>query len=159
VDITSKQTQTSVNFNLIFGNLSIGPSFFFQTPLAKVTEKALTKGVTGLKDQLQSYPWQSRVLVDHENLVTIIGGINVGLEVGDQVAVYNKIYYWEREPCASKLLYEGGLSPEPVAILEIQEVADEISLGKPISETGEPRYPGALVQLHKLHDPIPAPSK
>jgi hypothetical protein len=153
LDITSKQTQTAVNFNLLFGQLSLGPSFFFQTPLAKVTAKALTKGVAGLKTQLEAYPWQSRVLMDHENLITIIGGINVGLQIGDQVAIYNKVYYWDGEPCASKLLYEGGLSPTPVAIIEIQEVADEISLGRPISETGEPRYPGALVQIHKLNQP------
>lgn len=153
VNVDAKQTQTSLNFNLLFGSLSIGPNFYFQTPLAKVTESALSKAVSGLSTQLQTYPWQSRVLMDHENFVTIIGGINVGLQIGDQVAIYNKTYYWEGEPCASKLLYEGGVEPIPVAILEIQEVAEEISLGKPISETGEPRYPGALVQIHQLKQP------
>lgn len=148
-NVTSKQTKTKVNFTLNVGAFSVGPSAYYQTPLAKVTEKALVSGVSGLYDGLKAKEeWYSRVLMDHDTHLVILGGKNVGAKVGDQFNIYNEIYYWEGDPCNSK--YYGGVGSNPVASIEIDSVGDEISFGKVISQTDENPVLGAKVKILKL---------
>ncbi|MCX7978798.1 MAG: hypothetical protein N2578_07320, partial [Bdellovibrionaceae bacterium] len=88
VNVNSKQTKTKVSFTLNLGQFALGPRFYYQTPLAAVTKKGLTTGVSQLKSEMEKEPWYSRVLVDHDTHIIVIGGRDVGLEVGDQLAVY-----------------------------------------------------------------------
>jgi hypothetical protein len=149
-NINSKQTKTKVAFTINLGMFSLGPKYYHQTPLSAVTKKALTIGVTSLKEQLKSEEWYTRVLVNHDTHLTVIGGQDVGLEKGDILAVYNEIYYWDGEPCASS--YRGGVATEPIAIIEIASVGDEVSYGKFIQQKDENAVIGAKVKLLKFHD-------
>lgn len=148
-NVNSKQTKTKVNFTLNVGAFSVGPSAYYQTPLAKVTDKALQSGVSSLYDGLKTKEeWYSRVLMDHDTHLVILGGNNVGAKVGDQFNIYNEIYYWEGDPCNSK--YYGGVGSNPVATIEIDSVGDEISFGKVINQTDENPVLGAKVKILKL---------
>lgn len=149
-NVTSKQTKTKVNFTLNVGAFSVGPSAYYQTPLASVTKNALISGVKGLYDGLKAKEeWYSRVLMDHDSHLVILGGTNVGAKVGDQFNIYNEIYYWEGDPCNSKY-YGGAAGNTPVATIEIDSVGDEISFGKVISQGDENPVLGAKVKILKL---------
>jgi hypothetical protein len=158
-NVTSKQTKTQVNFMLDFGGFSVGPSAYYQTPLAKVTEKALTSGVDGLYTQLQAnpdYEWYSRVLMNHDTHLVILGGANVNAKVGDQFNVYNELYYWDGDPCKSKYYGGGASADKPVAVIELDWVGDEVSRGKVITQTDENPVLGAKVKVLKLAADAPA---
>ena len=105
-----------------FGAWSVGPSAYYQTPLATVTKKALTKAVDALDSQLQSEEWYTRVMANHDTHLVIVGGSDVKLEPGDQLLVYNEDYYWEGEPCNSKYLGGGAQASSAVAKIEIDWV-------------------------------------
>ncbi|MBX2987410.1 MAG: hypothetical protein KF802_05905 [Bdellovibrionaceae bacterium] len=152
-NVTAKQTKTNINLGINLGMFSLGPSYFYQTPLASVTKNALTLGVKGLKEQLQKEEWFTRVLANHDSHVTIIGGANLNLKKGDEVAIYNELYYWDGEPCASN--YRGGGAINPVAIGRIETAAEEISIVKLIQQTDENAVIGAKVKLHRYVEQIP----
>jgi hypothetical protein len=155
-NVTSKQTKTQVSFTLDVGGFNIGPSAYYQTPLAKVTQKALTSGVTALYDQLKkdNQEWYSRILMNHDTHLVMLGGLNVGAKVGDQFSVYNETYYWEGDPCNSK--YYGGGASTPVATIQIDWVGDEVSRGIVLTQTGENAVLGAKVKVLKLVSDTPA---
>lgn len=158
VNVNAKQTKTSVNLSVNLGMFSLGPSFYYSTPLANVTKNGLTKAVTALKADLDGKEeWSTRVLANHDTQLTVVGGTNVGLEIGDQLAVYNEIYYWDGEPCNST--YRGGAAKDPVAIIEVEAVGDEISVGKMVKQTDENAVIGAKVKLFKFHDPVTTAKK
>lgn len=148
-NVNSKQTKTKVNFRLDVGGFSVGPSAYYQTPLAKVTKTALESGVSGLYDQLKNKEeWYSRVLMNHDTHLVMLGGKNVDARVGDQFNIYNELYYWEGDPCNSK--YYGGGASSPVATIEIDYVGDEISRGRVINQTDQNPVLGAKVKVLKL---------
>lgn len=156
-NVNAKQTKTSVNFSLLFGALSVGPSAYYRTPLAKVTQNALITGVDGLHKQLQAKEeWFSRVLLNHDTHLAVLGGTNVNMKVGDQFNVYNEVYYWEGEPCVKGSKYYGGGAKTPVAVIEIDWVGDEVSRGRVIQQTDENPVLGAKIKLLKL---APEPQK
>lgn len=148
-NVSSQQTKTKVNFTLDVGALQVGPSAYYQTPLAKVTSQALGSGVEALYNGLKSKEeWYSRVLMDHDSHLVILGGTNVNAKVGDQFNIYNELYYWEGDPCNSK--YYGGGAATPVAIVELDWVGDEVSRGRVIQQGDENPVLGAKVKILKL---------
>jgi hypothetical protein len=150
-NVTSKQTKTKVNFALNFGQFSVGPSAYYQTPLATVTKTALTSAVSGLSTQMKKEEWYTRVMANHDTHLIVVGGADVNLEVGDQLLVYNEDYYWEGEPCNSKYLGGGAQANAAVAKIEIDWVGDEISRGKVVQQNDENAVIGAKVKLYKMH--------
>ncbi len=150
-NVTSKQTKTKVNFGLNFGAFTIGPSAYYQTPLAQVTKNALVKSVGNLNASLQSEEWYTRVMANHDTHLVIVGGTDVGLEAGDQLLVYNEDYYWEGEPCNSKYLGGGAAAGSAVAKIEIDWVGDEISRGRVIEQNSNNAVVGAKVKLFQFH--------
>jgi len=150
-NVTSKQTKTKVSLGISFGVWSVGPSAYYQTPLATVTKKALSKAVDDLDSQLQGEEWYTRVLANHDTHIMIVGGSDVKLEAGDQLLIYNEDYYWEGEPCNSKYIGGGAQVNSAVAKIEIDWVGDEISRGKIIEATDSNPVIGAKVKLYKFH--------
>jgi len=154
-NVTSKQTKTEVSFNLNVSGFNIGPSAYYQTPLAKVTKTALTKGVNDLYAKMKDKEeWYSRILMNHDTHLVMLGGTNVNAKEGDQFNVYNELYYWDGEPCNSK--YYGGGASTPVATIEIDWVGDEVSRGKVIMQTDDNPVLGAKVKVLKLKTEPPA---
>lgn len=156
-NVTSKQTKTRLGFGLNLGMLTLGPSFFFQTPLAKVTKAALAKAVTGLKAELDAKEWFTRVLVNKDEELVIVGGTNVNLKPGDQLAFYNEIYYWVGEPCNSKLQYD-GIARAPVALGVVDTVGGELAFVKVTHQEEEKVQIGATVRLVRLAEDVPPPA-
>lgn len=150
-NVTSKQTKTRVNFGLNFGAFNIGPSAYYQTPLAQVTKNALIKSVDLLSDELKKEEWHTRVLADHDTHMVIIGGLDVGLEPGDQLLIYNDLHYWQGEPCNSAYIGGGSKVSSAVAKVEIDWVGDEISRARVIEQNDDKPEVGARVVLFKFH--------
>lgn len=152
-NVNSKQTKTKVNFALTYGAFSVGPSAYYQTPLAKVTKNALTASVSALNTELKKEEWYTRVLANHDTHLVIVGGADVNLEPGDQLLVYNEDYYWEGDPCDSRYLGGGAQAGSAVAKIEIDWVGDEISRGRVVEQSDENAVIGAKVKLFKFHAP------
>lgn len=150
-NVNSKQTKTKLNFTINFGVWSVGPSAYYQTPLATVTKKALTTAVGTLSKQMASDAWFTRILANHDTHLMVVGGSDVKLEVGDQLLVYNEEYYWDGEPCNSNYLGGGAAAGSAVAKIEIDWVGDEISRGKVIEQSDYNAVVGAKVKLFKMH--------
>lgn len=152
-NVNSKQSKTKVNFGLNFGAFTVGPSAYYQTPLAQVTKNALVKSVGQLSAELKKEDWYTRVLANHDTHLVVIGGVDVGLEAGDQLLIYNEDYYWEGEPCNSRYLGGGAQASSAVAKIELDWVGDEISRGRVIQQSDNNAVIGAKVKLFKFHDP------
>lgn len=150
-NVTTKQTKTKVSFGLNFGAFSIGPSAYYQTPLAQVSKNGLKLGVSDLDTKLKSEEWYTRVMANHDTHLVVVGGTDVGLEAGDQLLVYNEDYYWDGEPCNSRYLGGGAAAGSAVAKIEIDWVGDEISRGKVIEQNDYNAVIGAKVKLFKFH--------
>lgn len=150
-NVTSKQTKTKVSFGLNFGSFTLGPSAYYQTPLASVTKKALQKAVDDISATLKTEEWYTRVMANHDTHLVVVGGLDVNLEEGDQLLVYNEDYYWDGEPCDSNYLGGGASASSAVAKIEIDWVGDEISRGRIIEQNGYNAVIGAKVKLHKMH--------
>jgi hypothetical protein len=155
-NVTAKQTKGSFSLGFNIGVLSIGPSAYYQTPLATVTKTGLTSGVNALFNNWTAIPWQTRVLMNHDTHLAIVGGVDMNLKVGDRLNVYNDEYYWDGEPCAPDARYIGGGAKDPVAVIELDWVGDEVSRGRVIQQTDENAVPGARVTLLKLAEDIAA---
>lgn len=168
VNVSAKQTKTAISFTLPFQSLLFEPSFYFQTPLAKVTYNALDKAVSGIYSQLKAAEsnnktaeWSTRVLVDHEQGVLILAGKNHGLKVGDTFDIYSEKTYWQGAngevgiPCESKLV--ASIPDSYLATIEIANdinISDNYALGRIVKETGMPRPMGSLVKINKLVEPV-----
>jgi hypothetical protein len=168
VNVTAKQTETAVSFTLPIYDFLFSPSYYFKTPLAKVTYNALSKGVSGIYDQLKkaeannhAAEWSTRVLVDHEQGILILAGKNHGLKVGDTFDIYSEKTYWQGEngepgvPCESKLV--ASIPDTYLATIEIANdinISDNYALGRVVKETGMPRPMGSLVKINKLAEPV-----
>ena len=148
VDVTAGQTKTTLNADINLGMFNLAPSAFYQTPLAAVTQNALSLGVAGLQTGMTNDDWYTRVLANQGSTLTIVGGNDLGLQVGDQLAIYNEVYYWDGTPCAST--YRGGVSATPVATGTVTTVGDEISLVTLTTQTSEAAVVGAKVTVVQL---------
>lgn len=165
VSYRSNKTDQAGSFDLMIGPFSVGPSYYYNTPMAKVTRNALEGAINLLKGELDKHDWFTRVLdyQEGDRLVAFIGGNDVGMRIGDQLAIYNEITYWEGDPCNSNISKDGGALGNPVAIVQITDVSPEVSSGY-ITETLQdfnPEYiPGAKVKVHKLKSPdVPGTSQ
>lgn len=150
-NVNSKQTKTKVSFGLNFGAFNIGPSAYYQTPLAQVTKNALIKSVDLIADGLKKDEWYTRVMADFDTHTMIIGGTDVGLEVGDELLIYNDMHFWEGEKCNSKYLGGGSRVSSAVAKIQIDWVGTEISRGRVIEQSDNKPEIGARVVLYKFH--------
>lgn len=156
VNLTADQTKTQFSLGLDLGIFRLGPSFYNQTPLAEVTKTALRKSLQGIKDQLIAQEWTTRVLVNHDTHISLRGGTDVGLKVGDILKVYNEMGYWIGEPCGENSQYIGSAGKTSVATIELEAVGDSISIGKVTEQTDEAAVPGAVVKVFKFIETIEA---
>lgn len=147
-NVDATQTKTRVDASISLGMFSLGPSFFYQTPLAKVTKTGLTKAVTDLGTAFEKFEWSSRVMYQLDDKeIYIVGGLDLNMKAGDEFALFNEEYLWDGEPCAST--YRGGGSGKPVAVLKLEWVGDEVSKGYLTKQTFENVRVGSKVRLYK----------
>lgn len=147
-NVDATQTKTKVDATISFGMFSIGPSAFYQTPLAKVTKTGLTLAVDNLGKQFEKNEWYSRVMYQLDDKeIFVVGGLDLNMKAGDEFALFNEEYLWDGEPCAST--YRGGGSGKPVAVLKLEWVGDEVSKGYLTKQTFENVRVGSKVRLYK----------
>lgn len=165
VNETGKETdgRVDLNYNLI----GLGYGWYRNTPLAKVTEGALKKGVDVIKDGMNKVPWTTKVL-DIQSLdgssnplgdvgVVIKGGTDVNLKVGDQLAFYNEKTLWKAKPCESDFYGFARLVKDPFAYGEVIHADRYFSTVAIIKRMDNTQIkPGWRVQLHKRVEEVEA---
>ncbi|MBL7544362.1 MAG: hypothetical protein JNL11_11140 [Bdellovibrionaceae bacterium] len=158
-NVTAKQTKTNVSFTLPISNLLLDPSFYFQTPLARVSYNALTNSVKQIQEQLKDKEWYTRVLISDEHVATILAGSGHNVQVGDVFDVYKETTMWVSNngqtpvPCESE--YKGSVDGDkPIATIEITSVNEELSNGRVIAESGYPIKMGSKVKIRQLAAPV-----
>ncbi len=160
VDINSTQTKTNVGLNIDFGLFEVGPSAYYSTPLATVTKNGLIKGLSGVAADMDSKPsndWYSRVFADQDTSLVLVGGADVGYEVGDQLDIYNEQYSWSGEACNSTYQGSTGIGADSYyGRVEITSVGDQLAQAKviqidPNASQGFASV-GAKVIAYKTHE-------
>lgn len=156
VNVNSTQTKTKIGLTLDLGMFSIGPSFYYQTPLAKVTREGLTKAAGQIKDKLKDQRWYTRVMANQDDVLSIVGGSETNLKKGDEVEIYNEIYHWSGEPCDSQ--YFGGAPVSPVALATVISVGEGVSFVQiiPGTQKDENAVVGAKVMISRMKEDIDA---
>ena len=150
--------ETQLNAKIDLGGFSLGPSAYFKSDLAGVVQTAMINGITDLKDQWNvAEPWYAMVLKNCDKAIMINAGnsSDVGLQVGDQLEVYNTWYDWQGPACDSTLLGSMRASKAPIAVVEVEIVGNTFSQAKVIEQdpNGTKILPGARVYVRKLVQP------
>lgn len=156
--VPANHTTVDIEANIDFGLARVGLSWFYETPLAEASYNALS---ASLKDMAQDYDrkasannlpvWETKLREDHDQFVTIYGGAHDGLQVGDEIEIYNVNYFWTGEPCKSR--FEGSSRVRksgPDGIYRIVDTLDFISRAEPVVVPSSPLKPGAQVLLHRF---------
>jgi hypothetical protein len=142
---STRYSENEFSFHLDAGKLEAGGTFFFQTPIAKMSANALKKNLKALLKSAKGAldPWETRVtrILDDSRLV-VAAGTSAGLKIGDKFDLYNAADYWEGEPCKSRYLAHEALNPDrptarykvtsrtpETAILQLVEGNYEVKLG------------------------------
>ena len=126
---SATQTKTDMGVSINFGLFSFGSKYYFESPLSKVTYRALIRAMNELNVKLDKEPWTSRVIENHDTHLVVYGGRRSGIQEGDRFEIYNEIHYWKDAPCQSA--YRGAIptTQGPLAIIEITQLGDDISRG------------------------------
>lgn len=159
-NVTADQTKTKLSFALDLAMLSIGPSYYYNTPLSDVTKKGLAVGLDQLAEKMTD-EWYSRVMVDNDVEMILVGGRDVGLEVGDELKVYNENLGWKGEPCNSEYGGNTGTGEDSYyATITVTSVGDNLSNAKVVTispnSVERKALTGAKVRLSRLHEDIEA---
>lgn len=158
-DVTKNQIKTKVAFDISFGQISIGPEFYYQKGLAAVTKEALELGLAALKAQTDQQPWQTRAGEVQDNFITIVGGDDINLMEGDQVSFQNARYQWNDNKICDPTAYVGYVPGEIIGYgtVIVGGVGDHLATVQIEQNTlKDDIVPGALVKLVKLVDAKPA---
>ena len=160
-NVTKNQIKTKVAFDISFGQISIGPEFYYQKGLAKVTKEALELGLSALRAQTDQQPWQTRAGEVQDNFITIVGGDDINIKPGDQVSFQNARYQWQSaDKVCDPTAYVGYVPGQVVAYGVVTDVGDHLSTVKIDNNTQQDDIvPGALVHLVKMVDAVPVPVK
>lgn len=163
---TSQQSYGSefgAEAQLNFSGLSLGPTFYYNSPLRAVVEDGMIQSLKDLKKQWDvSHPWYATVLrnCDKSIYINAGGASDAGLVVGDVVKVHNVKYRWQGEVCSSALT-NTTINPEAVAYAKVISVGDTMSIAQIIDNDPE-NYPysldqvikpGARVYMHQAYSP------
>ncbi|MGE3759903.1 MAG: hypothetical protein AB7H97_19205, partial [Pseudobdellovibrionaceae bacterium] len=78
-----KQTETNLDFSIDLGGITLGPSYWFKTPLAEVTRNAFYMALQNLIKNMDNvgHKWSSFVVADHDTHVVVQGGKDVNMKV------------------------------------------------------------------------------
>lgn len=127
--VHEKSKDTEGNISVDYNQIGLGYSWYKNTPLATITERALTTGVNILKDEMNKVAWNTKVLdiksfdnqdnpIEDEGVV-IKGGADINLKKGDQVVFFEDKTMWKGEPCKSDYYGFFRLNNKPIAYGEI----------------------------------------
>lgn len=161
----SKDTDGKID--LSYNQIGLGYSWYKSTPLSKVTERALTKGVNVIKDEMNKVNWTTKILDlkpfgNEENPLgdlgyVVKGGANVNLKLGDQVEFYQDVTMWKGKPCESEFNGYNRINPRPIALGEVVYLDRNFSTIAILQRYDNRKIlPGWRVQLSKRIEDINA---
>lgn len=154
VNSSATKTDYSIKIGIDLGIIHIGPEFYKKTGMSEVTEKGLRNGIQAVYDLLSRDPWYTRVFLNKDREVVLVGGSEIGLIVGDQLKVTNEAHVWRGVPCGSTSIYEGSYPTDRTWTVEVIAVGDGFSRAKVLAVREDDNIePGARVTLVKLFDP------
>lgn len=163
---TSQQTygnEFNVAAQISFSGFTLGPKYYYNSPLRQVVEEGMMASLKDLKAQWDAaHPWYSMVMRNCDKSIYINAGntTDAGLMVGDVVKVQNVKYRWQGAVCSSALM-GSTVNSEVVAYAKITSVGDTMSIATVIDNDPE-NYPysrdqvikpGARVYMHQAYNP------
>lgn len=122
--------------NLNIGTIGLGASYMASTPFATLTSNGLTNGLANATKKLASVQgtWSTKVVQVENTSTFIVGaGTKAGLQVGDQLAIYNIDNRWSGVPCTSQLLISQKTTSTPIAIVQVTQTNPFNSLVQVVS--------------------------
>jgi hypothetical protein len=120
--VSDVQKENNTSFNISFQDLAkFGFDYYKKTPLSKVTQSVLAKGVSALNAQTRDLEWEAPVTYTSRKVVGINAGVDAGVRVNDEFMVTNVVHQWSGVPCRSTYL---GQRPDvdPVALVKVYDV-------------------------------------
>lgn len=72
----------------VYGKVAFGGSAFYRTPLGHATEEAIWKALHWLVEQVASDSWQPLIARVESDRVYLNGGLDRGLQVGEELEVF-----------------------------------------------------------------------
>ncbi len=156
-NITKDQYDTTLNFSVDFGQISIGPEFYFREGLASVARKALMMGIEALRKMTDKHEWYTRIVYREEGFPIIRGGKDIGLQKGDVFTVHNASYFWDNEEgICDPDHYQGRVDGPAIATGVVEDVGDYLSMlkidDKSIVGNEDPKT-GSIIKLVRLAIP------
>lgn len=163
---TSQQSygnEFNASAQLNFSGFSLGPKYYYNSPLRQVVEEGMIASLKDLKSQWDAaHPWYAMVMRNCDKSIYINAGnsTDAGLMEGDIVRVHNVKYRWQGEVCGSALMGT-TINTEAVAYARVTSVGDTMSIATVIDNDPE-NYPysrdqvikpGARIYMHRAVDP------
>lgn len=150
----------SLSATIDFGALAVGPSGYYNTPLSTISLNGLTAATTDLATAWSAQdPWYTNVLKACGTYIYINGSTDLGLEVGDILAVTNVTYEWNGTPCESTSM---GNVPDvtPVSYVQIVSTGTDIATAQILKgnstypQQNDTIYPGARVTMYQTAETV-----
>lgn len=146
-----KQFAGDLNVDMVQAGASL--SYYYTTPLSELSKEGLNNGLKDLSKKLAlvETTWSSSVIAhprDNEFVLSV--GTIAGLKEKDQFKIFNIEHLWAGQPCNSQYLMSRKSSDDPLAIVEVLEVASNVSLVRVISGDPKDIKLGARAEIHKL---------
>ena len=163
---SSKETDGRIDISV--NQIGLGYNWYKNTPLSKVTERALVNAVDQIKDEMNKVKWTTKILdlkpFGNENNpigdlgYVIKGGADVNLKEGDTVEFFQDVTLWKGKPCESEFNGYNRINPNPIAVGKIVYLDRNFSTVA-ITQRFDNRkiLPGWRVQLLQRVEDISAP--
>ncbi|MGH1468433.1 MAG: hypothetical protein ACRBBP_06100 [Bdellovibrionales bacterium] len=167
--ISANKTGTKTDFGgglgLNLGIITLNPKAIFREPVVDVIRRTLRSVLVNVGEGLEELePWSARVYKDNDSHIMINAGSRHGLKKGDTLYISNMKYFWDGEPCISRLDKQLNLQGETNAvakvIIETAPSAD-ISVARVFESNGVDIQEGARAYIYYLkgtkdsEDPMP----
>jgi len=163
----SRDTDGKVNIGL--NQIGLGYSWYNNTPLSTITERALSKGVADMKNEILKTTWSTKIL-DIRDAATggslgdtgyiVKGGHNINLKKGDQLHFFEDQTMWSGKPCESDFYGYSRRNRNPIAVGEVAHVDNTVSTIVILKRyDGRDIKPGWRVELHKRVEELEAEKK
>jgi curli biogenesis system outer membrane secretion channel CsgG len=138
--IDSVKADGSAKRSGALGGLAVGGVFLAagkedETPIGQATRAALTDAIDFICQRMEQLPWQSRVMEVEGKEVTITGGSNMNVRVGDVFSLFHRGKPLV-DPDTGQTL---GYRESRLGTLKITEVMDKFSVGQVIEGTAPAR--------------------
>lgn len=148
------------------GIITINPTATFRKPVAEVVRGTLMSAVRSIGKELEAMEsWSARVYKEDDSHIMINAGLRHGLKKGDTLYISNVKYFWNGEPCLSRLDKQLNLQDRNSAVAKViitTKPSLDISVGRVFDQTGIDIQEGARVYIYALAgskdsktDPLP----